>query len=391
MFQQSSDCSYFLFELPSNLMIRRIGTANWLSIIIICWGAVAIGMGFVHSWQLLAALRALLGCFEAGFFPGCVYLISCWYKRYEVQTRLAFFYMSSVFAAGFSAILAYGLSKIHTNSLAGWRFIFIVEGALTIAAAMVAWFFIVDFPQLAKFLNEDERARAVERLNKDRGDGEHDQITGAKVIKYLCDWKLWGFALIFFGTTAPCYALAYFAPVILLDMGFSVSIALLLVAPPYVLAVIVSLITSYWADKVRHRTPFIFCHSVIAIIGFALVASKVSNGVKLFGTFLAVAGANPNQPAALAFAQNNIVGTSKRAVGSALQVGFGAIGGIAASTVYRDRDAPRYLPGLIATMVFEVFAFSVAGLMAYYFHRKNEEADKEGKVLENTPGFRYTT
>ena len=130
-------------------------------------------------------------------------------------------------------------------------------------------------------------------------------------------------------------------------MGFSVAITLLLIAPPYLLAVIVSLITSYWADRVRHRTPFIVVHALIAVTGFALVAAPVSNGVKLFGTFLAVSGSNPNQPAALAFAQNNIVSTSKRAVASALQVGFGAIGGIAASTVYRDRDAPRYLPGFV--------------------------------------------
>jgi len=128
-------------------------------------------------------------------------------------------------------------------------------------------------------------------------------------------------------------------------MGFSVTIALLLLAPPFVLAVIVSLTTSYWSDKVKHRTPFIFAHGLIAIVGFALVASDIPNGVKLFGTFLAVAGSNPNIPSVLAFAQNNIVGTSKRSVASAIQVGFGAIGGIAASTVYRDEDAPRYLPG----------------------------------------------
>jgi hypothetical protein len=67
---------------------------------------------------------------------------------------------------------------------------------MTIVAAVVAWFFIVDFPQLAKFLSRDERANAIERLNKDRGDGEHDQITGAKIIQHLRDWKLWGFALI---------------------------------------------------------------------------------------------------------------------------------------------------------------------------------------------------
>ena len=92
--------------------------------------------------------------------------------------------------------MAYGLSQIHTSSVDGWRWIFIVEGTLTIFCAIIAWFFIVDFPQLATFLKPDEKARAVERLNKDRGDGEHDQITLEKVIKHLSDWKLWGFALI---------------------------------------------------------------------------------------------------------------------------------------------------------------------------------------------------
>lgn len=78
----------------------------------------------------------------------------------------------------------------------GWRWIFIVEGTLTIVCAIIARFFIVDFPQLATFLKPDEKARAIERLNKDRGDGEHDQITFEKIIKHLSDWKLWGFALI---------------------------------------------------------------------------------------------------------------------------------------------------------------------------------------------------
>jgi predicted MFS family arabinose efflux permease len=174
-------------------------------------------------------------------------------------------------------------------------------------------------------------------------------------------------------------------------MGFSVALSQILTAPPYVLAVFVSLLTSYYADRTHHRTPFIVLHSLIAITGFALVASNASNGVKLFGTFLAVAGAQPNQPVALAFAQNNIVSTSKRAVASALQVGFGAIGGIAASTVYREQDYPRYLPGLVATIVFEIAAFGVAGGMACYFHWRNKKADRDGIVLEGRPGFRYTT
>src|SRR5579862_5939095 len=109
-------------------------------------------------------------------------------------------------------------------------------------------------------------------------------------------------------------------------MGFSVGLSLLLVAPPYVLSIFVTLISSYCADRTHHRTPFILLHSIIAILGFALVASSLPAGVKLLGTFLAVAGANANQPAAIAFAQNNIIGTTKRAVVSSMQIGFGAIG-----------------------------------------------------------------
>jgi len=79
--------TYFLLELPSNIVLRKVGSANWLSFIALSWGAVMIGQGFVKSWISLTICRVLLGAFEAGFFPGCVYLITCWYKRYEVQKR----------------------------------------------------------------------------------------------------------------------------------------------------------------------------------------------------------------------------------------------------------------------------------------------------------------
>jgi MFS family permease len=85
---------------------------------------------------------------------------------------------------------------IRTNHVTGWRWIFIIEGAFTILAGLVAWFFLADFPQKATFLEEDERERVIERLNKDRGDGDHDGLTAAKIRKHLSDWKVWGFGLI---------------------------------------------------------------------------------------------------------------------------------------------------------------------------------------------------
>ena len=86
--------------------------------------------------------------------------------------------------------------QIHTAKVRGWRWIFIIEGAMTMLAGLVAWFFLVDFPQKASFLDDYEREHVIQRLNEDRGDGEHDQITTSKILQHLRDPKIWGFSLI---------------------------------------------------------------------------------------------------------------------------------------------------------------------------------------------------
>lgn len=79
--------TYFLLELPSNIVLRKVGVANWLSFIAFSWGVIMIGQAFAKNWWTLAICRVLLGAMEAGFFPGCVYVITCWYLRYESQKR----------------------------------------------------------------------------------------------------------------------------------------------------------------------------------------------------------------------------------------------------------------------------------------------------------------
>ena len=86
--------------------------------------------------------------------------------------------------------------QIHNDKIRGWRWIFIIEGVITVLAGLVAWFFLIDFPQKASFLNDDERRRVILRLNIDRGDGDHDQITPSKVLRHLCDPNIWGFSLL---------------------------------------------------------------------------------------------------------------------------------------------------------------------------------------------------
>ncbi|KAG8805100.1 hypothetical protein FRC17_005731, partial [Serendipita sp. 399] len=197
---------YILLEIPSNLIIRLVGTSRWLSTIALLWGLTMVAMSYINTWEGIAGTRALMGALEAGFFPACAYLVSCWYTRREMQLRLACFYLMSVLAGGFASILAYGLYTLDgRDGRAGWRWILFVEGLITAGLAVIACLLIADFPDKNRFLNHEETKLIIQRINADRGDAEYDYMTWAKFRSYLLDFKIWCFGLLFFGSTVPSY------------------------------------------------------------------------------------------------------------------------------------------------------------------------------------------
>lgn len=389
---------YFIFELPSNLVLRRVGSAVWLSSIAFSWGVVTIGMGFIKDWRILVFCRVLLGFFESGFLPGCVYLISSWYMRYEVQKRLAGFYLLTSLIGGFSSLLAYGLMQMDgIQGLAGWRWILIIEGVITVAIAFLAYLLVIDFPdkllqRRKPFLTTSQVEIIKTRINRDRDDSKADPITRRIVVHHLSDWKLWVYALMFMNAAVPPYALAYFLPIILKGMGYSTGMSQILSSLPYIPAVVVGLSLAWWADKSRLRAPFIALGSLLIISGLSMTAYSSNHAVRYFGVFVTLAGSQNNVPAVLAYQANNIRMNSKRSVGSALQIGFGAIGGVFASTVFREKDAPNYRNGLWATIGCQLMTLLLLVFMTAYFKKKNRQ-HKEGtlnKPIEDHSEFTYT-
>jgi MFS family permease len=236
---------YALFELPSNLIIRRLGARYWLGFLITAWGACVLGMGFVKNWELLTVLRALLGLFEAGcrypqchttlesanvsaVFPGAIYIIGSWYRQFETAKRVSVFYMASLLASGFGPIVstlsslllqlcidnkqfAYVLSLIRVGDgmyRAGWRWIFIVEGIATVVAGLLAPFFLIEctfkqlllycketdirspVPERVRFLTDRQKHIAINRVSLEKA-GQHTQSpTFKQSLRMLMDWKI---------------------------------------------------------------------------------------------------------------------------------------------------------------------------------------------------------
>ena len=293
--------TYVLLQPPATVVLRKVGPRAFLPTITVLWGLTMLCAGFVKTWTDLIAIRLILGVFEAGFFPSCAYLLSCWYPRYELQKRNAVFYLIGSMASAFAGILAYGFSQLKNHGsgpewwgqhygptkahpkikpgilpgIAGWRWIFILQGVLTCVLGLGAYFLIVDFPEKAsktglgfKFLNQKEVDFVVARIEKDRHDAIPEEFRIGSYLKNALDLKVWGFAFLFGLTTTNTYAIAYFLPIILNDgMGFDVAASQCLIAPPYVLAAILMYIVAYYGDKWHLRSPFILANGCLLLIG----------------------------------------------------------------------------------------------------------------------------
>ncbi|RTE72896.1 hypothetical protein BHE90_012683 [Fusarium euwallaceae] len=385
---------YIIFEIPSNAFIHKLGAANWLAFLAVAWGLVSLGIGFLHNWQGFAVLRSLLGVFEAGFFPGCVYLVSSWYRRYEVQKRMAGFFLTASALSAFANILAYGLIQISKHhSYKGWRWIFIIEGAITVVAGIGSWFIIVDFPDSSAntFLTPEERAFVKARLAADRGPEEREKVTLKVIAKTAADWKPWAFSLMYAAGAVGVYAFLFFLPLILRGgLGYSLEMSFILSTPPSLFSVIEAMTISWLADKMKMRGPFVVFQGLIGIIGLCMTGFLDSPTPRYIGTFLGVAGANGLVVTTLAWQANNIVGDSRRAVSTAILISMSGVGGIYSSMVFRQQDAPNYLPGIIAVMAINVAAVLVAVVTMVLLRWQNQRADKGEVLCEDREGFRYT-
>lgn len=390
--------TYTIFQPVATPLTRKIGPRIFLSSICSAWGLVMIGMGLIHEWQELAGLRVILGVFEAGYFPGAVYLLSTWFVRYDVGKRYAVFYMIGSLASAVSGILAYGLMQMDgIAGYRGWRWIFIIEGILTVVIGIIGFIFLVPFPDQNawrswNFLSEREVRYIMATVDRDRGDTQIEAFSLKRFLTPAKDIKVWGFAMIFFCTTTMAYAIAFFLPIILLlGMGFTIAQSQCLVAPPYAFAAVVMYVESWLGDKYRVRGPQILFNAVMAIIGLSLMGWTTTSGVRYFGVFLFCAPVQANVVMVMSFQANNIRGQWKRAFCSASLVGFGGIGGIAGSLVFREQDQPGYVPGLWACITACLLTIIITLALQIHFWIQNKKADRGEKELEGGgPSFRYT-
>lgn len=211
---------YFFFEVPSNLLLTRIGARKTIARITIGWGLTSIAMMFVKTPTIFYGLRFLLGAFEAGFYPGVILYLTYWFPSARRARAFGLFMSASAFAGVIGGPLA-GAVLTHlsgANGWAGWQWLFLAEGAPSIIAGLVTLLYLTDRPEDAGWLDaEQRRLLAGELIRDQRGmsEREHDMF------KALRNPKLWLLVLIFFCIVAANSTLTFFGPSAVRDIGFA--------------------------------------------------------------------------------------------------------------------------------------------------------------------------
>jgi len=318
--------SYFIFEIPSNVILHRVGARMWIARIMITWGIVTILTGFVRGVTDLAICRFLLGAAEAGFYPGIVLYFTYWFPAKHHARAVSLFLIgmgvANIIGGPFATWI---LDNIRWFDLAGWRWIFIAEGVLTVVFGVATLFILVNRPQDAKFLREDEKKWLAMRLTA-------EQETRTKVVRMskwgtLRNGRVWYFTLCYFGYAFGMSLLLFWVPQIIKRLSSVLTNTQVgwISAIPYVCAIIAMVTIARHSDKTMERR----WHSGLsmAVMVLALVGLTQTNNLVLSVILLCLAASGIYSFVAVFWAlPTAVLGEATAAVGIALINSIGNLG-----------------------------------------------------------------
>ncbi|KAJ9643639.1 hypothetical protein H2201_006255 [Coniosporium apollinis] len=374
--------SYILAQLPSNLLLNYMGRPSWyLGFFTIAWGLVSAMTCLVKNYAGIVACRFVLGLVEAPFFPGVLFYLSKWYTKKELNLRMALFYSGSLISGAFGNLIAGGI----LNGLAGkrgltaWQWLYIIEGAITVAIGIGVIFILPDFPNTWNGLSPEMKRLANRRLAIEAAEADVDEKGGKS------QWI--GCKMAFQDPKTYLLAIAYmsvvgasgfqnFFPTLTGTLGYNRTVSLLLVAPPYLFMVFYSYFHSWLSDRVGNRFWFFVYPIPITIVGFIVFMTTDGFGPRYFSLFLMnfifaqvstcyawIGNAIPRPPA-------------KRAAAYAIINSVGNSASIWTPFTYIRGSAPHYRPALGVATGLQVLGFVCALVVRFILQRQNAELDR---------------
>ena len=263
---------YFLFEVPSNLILHRVGARLWIARVMVTWGIVSAASAFVVGPNSFYALRFVLGVAEAGFFPGIILYLSLWFPARQRAVAAAWFMAAAPISTAIGSPISGAIMKLPpVAGLADWQMLYLLEAVPAIILGLVVLKVMTDSPSKAHWMHPEEREWLMAKLKTEAEARESHAGHTAGALGALRDPRVLALALIYFGTSAGLYTLGLWAPLIIRQYGFSSFETGLIAGIPSVLAVVAMILWAKHSDRTEERTWHVVIPCVLACLGFVLV------------------------------------------------------------------------------------------------------------------------
>ncbi|KAJ0158672.1 putative transporter [Colletotrichum tanaceti] len=365
---------YLVCEVPSNMILSRSRPSVFLPGIMLVWGALCALMSVSKTYGALLAFRFILGCVEAGFFPGVLYLLSCWYTRAELGKRFAIFYTAAVLSGAFGGLLAGAITANldGAHGIRGWRWLFIVEGVATVGVALIAFFVLLDYPATARQLTPEQRRLASIRIAADgiasSGGQNRKRLLSHRdaFVAAVADPRTYAFVLLFM-LDVGAGTISYFIPTITLTLGYDTVTAQYMTVPIYAVASVCLNLVAWSSDRRVERRWHVAAPLALGFACSVVCAAVQTPVVRYVMICFVAAGIWSALPLVLSWTSGVIsLPPEKRAIVLALVNAFGNFSSVYGSRIWPSRDAPAYHVGFGVTAAFLGAGMIVAVLMPLF-------------------------
>ena len=281
---------YMLFQVPSNWMLEKVGARRWIAFLIFTWGIVSCSMMFITSVKSFYTMRFLLGVTEAGFFPGMIFYLKLWFPAAARARSVALFMTASPMAGVVGGPISGALLNLKHAGLAGWQWMFLLEGVPAILMSGVVLYYLKDKPQDAPWLSESECNWLVGKLEAERHAVHASDMKMWHVIKLPSVWLL---TFVYFGMSATIYGITFWLPkLIRAQAGFSNLQIGFLSAIPYVAAAVVMVLVGQSSDRTGERRWHIAACALVGMIALIVAAYTSTFAIMLAAISVALMAAN---------------------------------------------------------------------------------------------------
>ncbi|PNP78583.1 hypothetical protein FNYG_08062 [Fusarium nygamai] len=341
---------YLAFSYPASWLMVRLPLGKYLVGSSLAWAIILCCHAAVQTFPGLLVARFFLGVAEASISPGFSLITGMWYKREEQPFRHGIWFLGNAIATSFGGLLAYGIAHIG-GALESWRWLFIIFGLITLVWAIVLAIFLPDTPDNARFLDQQQRIDAVDRIRSNQTGMKNNSFKWEQVREVIKDPNVLLLMVFQVAFSIPNGAHTTFSSLVMAGFGFSRFQVYLLNMPMGAILAFFALGSTYLCSRFSgYRTIIGACLSLISLAGSLLVRYGPNQGSRLFGLWIFVAFA-AGFPISLSMVASNVAGFTKKSVASAMMFMAYTTGNIIGPFLFFAREAPEYSSGFLATTI----------------------------------------